>query len=441
MAGIMLKALATLALTVLSLSPLAAEETLLLIARHTEKTDNSGNPNLSPRGLERAEALADIAVQWDTRAVYSTDFCRTTQTAQPTAARLGMPISVHFSGSSRAGVEGCTPTISSPILFLDPSVASADDLRSWILDQHHGRTVLIVGHSNTVPELISSLGAGDVEIADDQYDRLFMVTVDSERGARMVETSFGEHGQTEEPSGEGEQPAAVDRLPIVDRAIEFHGGDVYTGSRTRLTISSRSGAFGMSVRREGSLFRYAVDDRRDGEPRRTVVDNDNVERTVGDEAQALDPEEAQRARDFVFARVYFPFLPYGLNDPEVFKTDQGLEEWDGRVLHRVKVTFTPGSSTDASDDYAYWFDPETGRLEQYAYSFGNGRDNGGLRFRRLSNYRRVGGILFFDAGNIGLDAEGSEFSVDLIDPAYVAERMQPVSEVVLSDIEVEPLGE
>ena len=55
------------------------------------------------------------------------------------------------------------------------------------------------------------------------------------------------------------------------------------------------------------------------------------------------------------------------------------------------MTFAAGSSTDAEDEYLYWFDPETARLEQFAYSF-QGRP-GGLRFRRLDNYRRVGGIL------------------------------------------------
>ncbi|MCZ6506840.1 MAG: histidine phosphatase family protein [Acidobacteria bacterium] len=416
------------------LAPLAAEETLLLFARHAEKESSADNPNLTARGLQRAEALADIAMQWNVAAAYATDFCRTAQTAQPTAARVGMPITVQPIAGASGGLDDCTPPISSPAFFLDPGIESDADLLSWILEQHGGGTVLIVGHSNTVPRMLAQLGLGSVSISDDQYDRLFMVTYDSKQGARMVERSYGETGPDEEPAA----PRPVERLPIVDQAIAFHGGPAYASSTTRLTISSRSGSFALEVRRDGTLFDYRVEDTRDGRARRTRVDNEGVERLLAGEPQELAADAAQRARDFVSARVYFPFLPYGLNDPDVFKTDQGLEDWDGRTLHRVKVTFTAGSSTDADDDYAYWFDPETGRLEQYAYSFGNGTERGGLRFRRLSNYRRVGGILFFDASNIGFDDAG-DFSVDAIDPAYVEERMQPISQVVLSAIEVAPL--
>lgn len=428
------KSLATTILAVALATPISAEETLLLLARHAEKASESGNPDLTTRGLQRAAALADIAAEWNVGGVYSTDFCRTAQTAQPTAARLHMPIVVQSTGSSVAGLEGCTPEISSPLFYLDPELSDTPDLLSWILEQHAGGAVLIVGHSNTVPQMLARLGVGAFQIADDQYDRLFMVTHDSTQGARVVETSYGEVSAGEE------MPAAVDRLPIVDRAIAFHGGEIYSASLTRLNISSRSGSFDLEVTRRGSLFEYVVADSVDDVSRTTHADNDSTERSVGGEPLSLDEEATQRARDFVFARVYFPFLPFGLNDPDVLKVDQGIESWAGRELHRVKVTFTAGSSTDASDDYAYWFDPSSGRLEQYAYSFGNGTPRGGLRFRRLSNYRRVGGLLFFDAGNIGLDGEG-DFTVDRIDPEAVEQLMHPVSEVVLSEITVEPLSD
>jgi broad specificity phosphatase PhoE len=424
-------ALAFVVLVFTAQPPLGAEETLLLLARHAEKAAESGNPDLTPRGLQRAEALADIGQGWNVEAVYSTDFCRTAQTAQPLASRQSVPIVVQTTGSSAASLEGCSPPISSPAFFLDPAIRGAEDFLRWVVENHAGQAVLIVGHSNTVPEMLAQLGVGEFEIADDQYDRLFLVTYDPERGARVVERSYGEQSEPAEPS-------PVARLPIVDRAIEHHGGALYTGSRARLTITSLSGSFGLDVLRDGGLFEYVVEDSRDGEPRVTRVSNDETERRIGGETQRLEGDELTSTRNFAFARVYFPFLPFGLNDPGVFKTDQGLEEWDGRRLHRVRVTFASGSSSSAADDYAYWFDPDSGRLEQYAYSFGTGTPTGGLRFRRLSNYRRVGGILFFDADNTGFDGEG-DYSVNLITPDYVDQQMEPVSEVVLTDIRVESL--
>jgi len=427
---------ALLCLVFASLAPAAGEETLLLFARHAEKQATPGNPDLTPRGLARSEALAEIAIHWGTTAIYSTDLCRTAQTAQPTAAFLGMPIVIRETGSSSAGLDQCDPPISSAAIFLGPAISSDGDFLNWVIEQHSGSTVLIVGHSNTVPSMLDTLGIAGIAIGDDEYDRLFMVTHDSERGARMVERSYGEEDAEAEA---GHRAEGVARLPVVDRALEFHGGALYTASRTRLTISSRSGSFDLAVARDGSEFDYTVEDQRDGSPRTTRITNDSVERRVGDASLDLPEDELQRVRDFVSARVYFPFLPYGLNDPDVLKHDQGLESWGGRELHRVKVTFAPGSSTDASDEYAYWFDPESGRLEQYAYSFGSGSESGGLRFRTLSNYRRVEGLLFFDASNLGVDGSG-DFAIDDVTPDYVAERMKPVSEVKLSNLSVEALG-
>jgi hypothetical protein len=55
-----------------------------------------------------------------------------------------------------------------------------------IVAEQAGRTALVCGHSNTVPELLKALGVKDeVKIADDEYDRMFVVTLDPE-GARLL---------------------------------------------------------------------------------------------------------------------------------------------------------------------------------------------------------------------------------------------------------------
>jgi hypothetical protein len=233
-------------------------------------------------------------------------------------------------------------------------------------------------------------------------------------------------------------PAAGEqaRLPIVVQAIEHHGGELFEATGSAFDIVSKSGAFRVEVRRDGGLYRHAVEaDSREGR-RRVEVTNDEVRLTVGGEPRPVPAEEERRWRDHVAARVWFPFLPYGLLSDGVHLHDQGLEEWSGdggpRRLHKVKVTFEPGSSSDADDEYLFWFDPETGRLEQLAYSF-----DGGLRFRRAQNFRRVGGLLFADHENLGIDQEGRK--VDEITPALVAGEMQPISTIELRDIQVAPI--
>ncbi len=233
--------------------------------------------------------------------------------------------------------------------------------------------------------------------------------------------------------GQGATPQS--RVAIVDRAIEHHGGEIYRHSETRLDLCSKSGCFHVVANLDGDRWAYTVSGR-SGDSRLQVHSADDaltVRRDGAEEAVAANRE--RRHRDWAMARVYFCFLPFRLNDPGVFKHDLGLVDWDGRRLHKVKVTFQAGSSTDAGDQYMYWFDHETARLEYFAYSYDD--NGGGIRFRRAVRHRRVGGLLFFDQENLGVD--GSGLSVDAIDAAYVRAAMRQVSTVRLEGIEVRAL--
>lgn len=229
------------------------------------------------------------------------------------------------------------------------------------------------------------------------------------------------------------QASAETVQTLVDRAIEYHGGPLYTASRISMTITSKSGSFRLVSEMDGGLFDHRVTRVRDGQEQIVRLTNDGVDLIADGQTRSLDGPEAQKLTTFVNERIYFPFLPYRLNDPGVIKTDLGEETWGNRTLRKVKVTFQ-GAAADG-DEYVYWFDPRTARLEQFAYSFTN--NGGGLRFRRAFDYRRVGGLLFFDAENLGLS--GTEHRVDEITPEFVSTNMSNVSTVKLSEIAVRPL--
>lgn len=224
------------------------------------------------------------------------------------------------------------------------------------------------------------------------------------------------------------------RLDIVDESIAFHGGETYQRSSTRMTMCSKSGCYDLGSKIDGGLFELEVEGPVAGHRRRARITNDTVEAWQDGMALQLDSADERSIRNWVMARIYFVFLPFRLNDPSVFKEDQGSEVWQGVSLNRVKISFAPGSSSGADDEFLFWFDPESGRLEQYAYSFAG--NPGGLRFRRAFNHRRVGEILFFDQENWGINGPG--LTVDQIGPDEVT-SWNLISTVTMDDITVSGL--
>ncbi len=140
----------------------APTHTTVILVRHAEKAAApKDDPVLSDAGMARARALAVALRDAGVQAILTTHFQRTRMTAQPLADALGVK-----------------PEIA------DENVAEA------IRQRHAGQVVLVVGHSNTVPEIIKALGArAPPAICDEEYDRLFVVTLDA--AARVVQARYG----------------------------------------------------------------------------------------------------------------------------------------------------------------------------------------------------------------------------------------------------------
>lgn len=109
----------------------AAAESNVYVMRHLNTPAGQADPDLLPEGRRAAEALAAWFQGERPVAIYVTDYKRTRQTAAPLAARLGL----------------------TPIVY-DP--ADTPGLIARVRAEHGA--VLIVGHSNTVPEIVAALG-------------------------------------------------------------------------------------------------------------------------------------------------------------------------------------------------------------------------------------------------------------------------------------------
>lgn len=157
---------ATSLAAVCTLTLQSASAQTVLVVRHGEKLDASADPVLSPEGAARAERLASMLAASKVRAIYTTQYRRTILQATPTAKRLGVTASVI------AGKE------------MDTLIAK---IRSHAKDD----VVLVVGHSNTVPEIIKLLGAGAaVIVGEDDYDNLFVVAMQPNAAPTMVNLKY-----------------------------------------------------------------------------------------------------------------------------------------------------------------------------------------------------------------------------------------------------------
>ena len=123
---------------------------VIFIVRHAEKASTGGNdPDLSLQGQKRADALAQILKDSQIRSVFVTEFKRTQETAAPTAKAARV----------------------------SPNVVPANDIGALVEKLRAlNDNALVVGHGNTIPDLLKALGiAKPVSIPDDDYTEIFAV--------------------------------------------------------------------------------------------------------------------------------------------------------------------------------------------------------------------------------------------------------------------------
>lgn len=139
-------------LLTLLLESKAQETTTFILIRHAEKAkDGTQDPNLSPEGKQRAEVLNKILERSDIASIYSTNFRRTQQTVFPLAHAKGITIQTY-------------------------QQADLNWLQK-VAKENAGKIVLMVGHSNTIPEIANTLlSEKKFELyPDDLYDQMLVI--------------------------------------------------------------------------------------------------------------------------------------------------------------------------------------------------------------------------------------------------------------------------
>ncbi|MEI9920353.1 MAG: phosphoglycerate mutase family protein [Bacteroidota bacterium] len=120
-------------------------QTTFILVRHAEKDNGKDNPALSAEGKQRALALAKLLEKQKIDAIYSTDFNRTKETVRPLADSKGLQITIYDRQPDLAGLKG---------------------------------TIVICGHSNTIPALANKLIGKEQfkDFADNDFGNLLIIS-------------------------------------------------------------------------------------------------------------------------------------------------------------------------------------------------------------------------------------------------------------------------
>lgn len=147
----------------LSIGQAQTSPSVIFIVRHCEKAmESTDNPNLAEEGKKRAEHLAEILKNTGIEAVYSTNYKRTMQTAEPLANAMKL----------------------SPMVYEPRDANFGEQLRK------SGKKVLVVGHSNTVPDLLNQLSGTKNYQPHDGYGDLWVVTIQEGQAATILKLSY-----------------------------------------------------------------------------------------------------------------------------------------------------------------------------------------------------------------------------------------------------------
>ncbi|AUD04645.1 SixA phosphatase family protein [Spirosoma pollinicola] len=149
----------------------ACSTTTVYIVRHAEKVNEMDTSDLTPAGYARADALAETLAAKGIDSIFTTPYNRTRQTAMALSKRTGVPLK-DYPGKP---VEAIANRIS----------------------RIRNKTVLVVGHSNTILEIARALGAKPAmsKIESGDFDNLFQVKMQKglfHKSVTFLPTTYGQ---------------------------------------------------------------------------------------------------------------------------------------------------------------------------------------------------------------------------------------------------------
>ena len=152
----------------LAAAPGADAQQAVIVVRHAEKADQTADAPLSDKGRARAKALADLLRGAGVTHVITSEYLRSRQTAVPLATANGLTVEQVPARD--------LPALVARLRALDPA-----------------SIVLVVGHSNTIPPMLTVLGwPNTLDLREGDYDNVFVLAPQAGQRASMVRLKYGQ---------------------------------------------------------------------------------------------------------------------------------------------------------------------------------------------------------------------------------------------------------
>lgn len=127
--------------------------TKIILFRHAEKgNDGTNDPDLTYKGEERAKKIAFILEDFTIDKIYATNFVRTQKTVAVLASKKELEIANYD--------------------------AKDQNFATSLLKNEKGKTIVVVGHSNTIPMLVNKLIGKEIykELNETEYGKFWILT-------------------------------------------------------------------------------------------------------------------------------------------------------------------------------------------------------------------------------------------------------------------------
>jgi len=149
-----------------------AQPATVILVRHAEKaSEPASDPPLTAVGQQRAKDLAHALADAKVSTIITTQFARTKETAKPLVDSLHQTLIVVATGAMKEHIE---------------------EVAAKVKGAKKGSTVLVVGHSNTIPAIIGALGGPKMpDLCDAEYSNLFVLEMSESGQARLIRGHFG----------------------------------------------------------------------------------------------------------------------------------------------------------------------------------------------------------------------------------------------------------